>query len=216
MNEISIVKFDAGNQKQMDVMASIHRAVLPDSFVVLMGNTFMKKFYYNVLPRLGYLNCFLAELNNEYVGIIVTNKKPFSLIRSSIPYHFFRITWVMVLALISNPKRIKVVIDLLKYKPDPLLKTFEDTGTAFEILTIGVLEEYRSVSVGNRKISHLLLGHIVDYYKKENYNKITGQILKSNKSALGFYSKYNASFIQSSVRDYGVILDLDINNIKSS
>lgn len=214
MDQVIIIEFNPSDQEQMDVIVDIHGSVLPDSFVVLMGRIFMKKFYYKVLPQLGYLTCFLAKYENQFVGMIVTNKKPFSLIRSAIPHHFFRICWVMAVSILRSPKRIEVLFDLLKYKPDPLLKEFEETGSAFEILTIGVKDHFRSIVLSNnQKISHLLLNHAVGHYQSHGYTKITGQILKSNKSALGFYSKYNAEFIQSSVRDYGVILDLDIKNV---
>lgn len=214
MEKISIVDFNPDDADQMNVIAEIHKSVLPDSFVVMMGEMFMKKFYYKVLPKLNYLKCFLAFYDNRYVGMIVTNKKPYSLIRSAIPHHFFLIGWVMVVAVITDLRRIGVIIDLMKYKPDPLLKKFEDTGTAFEILTIGVIEKYRSITLSNNiKISHLLLKHAVDDYKSKKYDTITGQILKLNKGALGFYTKYQANFIQSSVRDYGVILELPIKNV---
>lgn len=87
--------------------------------------------------------------------MIVTNKKPFSLIRSAIPIYFWRISFVMSTAMITSPKRIKTVLNLLKYKPDPLLKAMEDSKTAFEILTIGVLNDYRKVYITEKeKISH--------------------------------------------------------------
>jgi ribosomal protein S18 acetylase RimI-like enzyme len=213
-DDLDIVRFDPGDKEQMTLITQIHTAVLPDSFVVQMGETFMKKFYYKTLPQIGYLNCFLAKYQGRYVGMIVTNIKPFSLIRSAIPRNFFRVSWVMTFSLLLRPARIKVLLDLMKYKPDPLLKKFEDSGTAFEILTIGVLEQYRNVVLKNNiKISHALLNHAVRFYQGRNYSRITGQILKSNKGALGFYAKYKANYIQSSVRDFGVILDLNIKNI---
>jgi hypothetical protein len=102
----------------------------------------------------------------------------------------------------------------MKYRADPLLKIFEDSGSAFDILTIGVIEEYRNLVIkDNLKFSHLLLKHTVDYYKDKGYNRRTGQILKCNKSGLGFYAKYDADFIQSSVREFGVILDLPIDKV---
>jgi ribosomal protein S18 acetylase RimI-like enzyme len=214
VENFEIIEFDPYNKKQMNLITSIHKSVLPDSFVVMMGPVFMKNFYYLSLPQLRFLKCFLALYEGKFVGMIVTNRKPFSLIRSAIPHRFVRICWVMGISLLSNFRRIKVLADLIKYKPDPLLKKFEDSGKAFEILTIGVLEEYRNITLDDgMKISHKLLKHVVQYYKDLGYAMITGQILKSNKGALGFYRKYNANFIQSSVRDFGVIMDLAIKNI---
>lgn len=210
-----IVVFNPNDKEQMDLICAIHSDVLPDSFVVEMGNIFMKKFYYKCLPEIGSLKCFLARYNGKYVGMIVTNKKPFSLIRSAIPIYFWRISLVMSASMLTGPKRIATIIKLLKYKPDPLLKQMEDSKTAFEILTIGVLNDYRKIYITEKeKISHLILKHAVSDYKNNGYKRITGQILKSNRMALGFYETFNANFIQSTTNEGGVILDLNIDNVK--
>ena len=211
----AIVDFNPDDKEQMNLICAIHSDVLPDSFVVEMGNIFMKKFYYKCLPKIGSLKCFLAQYNGKYVGMIVTNKKPFSLIRSAIPIYFWRIGFVMSAAMLTGPKRIKTVLNLLKYKPDPLLKTMEDSKTAFEILTIGVLNDYRKIYITEKeKISHRILKHAVNDYRNNGYKKITGQILKSNRMALGFYETFNAGFVQSATNEAGVILDLNIENVK--
>jgi hypothetical protein len=214
MKEFSIVDFDPNDEKQMDVISLIHTSVLPNSFVVQMGKTFMKKFYYRVLPKLGYLKCFLAKYENEYVGIIVATNKPFSLIRSAIRHHFILIPFVIFTSIVNDIRRVKVLLEILKYKPDPFMKKLEDSGNGFELLTIGVLEKYRNLILKNEmKISHLLLRHAVADYKNNNYRKLSGQILKSNKGALSFYSKYNAKFIQSMVREDTVLLDFNVDDI---
>ena len=143
--EIEFVRFDPRDFQQMEVIVSIHKAVLPESFVVRMGNYFMKRFYYTVLPKMGFLNCLLLQYKGTYAGIIVTNIKPFSLIRSSIPSNFFTFCWVMCVSLLQLAQRFAVLFEVLKYKPDPILRSFEQTGTAFEILTIGVLSSFRQV-----------------------------------------------------------------------
>ena len=211
--EIEFVRFDPRDFQQMEVIVSIHKAVLPESFVVRMGNYFMKRFYYTVLPKMGFLNCLLLQYKGTYAGIIVTNIKPFSLIRSSIPSNFFTFCWVMCVSLLQLAQRFAVLFEVLKYKPDPILRSFEQTGTAFEILTIGVLSSFRQVILPDgRKLSHALLHEAVSYYRAKGFTHVTGQILKSNQEALKFYSKYNATFLQSSTREFGVIMDLPLSN----
>lgn len=210
---LSVIEFDYKDKKQLKALIEIHKAVLPESFVVKMGWHFMSKFYYSVLVRMGFLKCFLADYNNNYVGIIVTNKKPFSLIKSAIPTNLGQFILAMTLSIVSNPLRLGVLLELLRYKPDPLLREFEETGKAFEILTIGVKESHRKLVVDNLKIAHHLLKQVVADYEKQNFERITGQIIKSNQAALGFYRKYNAEYIQSTVRSHGVIMDLKLKNV---
>ncbi len=212
--DFKIIHFNPDDKEQMNFICSIHSEVLPESFIVEMGNLFMKGFYYKLLPKLGFLKCYLAYYNGNYVGIIVTNKKPFSLIRSSIPHHFVKISFIIGISILLKPSRLKTLIEVMRYKPDPLLKDFENSGEAFEILTIGVLNEYRKVYISDKeKISHLLLKHVTKIYADSNYSRVTGQILKSNRMALRFYETFNANFLQSSIREFGVILDLPLKNI---
>jgi hypothetical protein len=210
-----IIEFIPEDNTQLDLICAIHSDVLPDSFVVKMGDIFMKQFYYKCLSNMGSLKCFLARYNGGYVGMIVTNRKPFSLIKSAIPTFFWRICFVMFVSILKDPRRIRTILNLLIYKPDPLLKTMEDSKIAFEILTIGVLADYRKIYITeHEKISHKILKHAVNDYKKNGYKKITGQILKSNRMALGFYETFNADFVQSTTNPDGVILDLNIENVK--
>lgn len=212
-NTLSIVEFNPANREHMKRIIAIHSAVLPDSFVVRMGPLFMRKFYYSALTRIGFLKSYLAVYNNHIVGILVTNRKPYSLIRSALKKYFFTFSFAVAFALISRPSRLGVLIETTRYKPDPLLKKFEDEGVSFEILTIGVEADFRSLKVDDMKLAHHLLKRVVNDFKSEGFERVTGQILKSNEGALRFYAKYNASYPQSSVREHAVIMDLPVSNV---
>lgn len=212
-DKLNILVFDPDNKTHLRRIVEIHTAVLPESFVVRMGPIFMGKFYYTALVRIGFLKVYLAEHKNEIIGILVTNRKPFSLIRSSLKEYFFTFSWAVGLSILTNPLRLGTLIETARYKPDPLLKVYEDEGKSFEILTIGVEEPYRKLSVDGLKVAHHMLKRVVSDYKQEGFSRVTGQILKSNQAALKFYGKYNASYPQSTVREHAVIMDLPVANV---
>lgn len=211
--KLSIRVFNPDDVEHRERIISIHSAVLPESFVVRMGPIFMRKFYYSALTRIGFLKVYLADLDGQIVGILVTNRKPFSLIRSSLNSHFFTFAWAVGLSILTNPMRLATLIETARYKPDPLLKVYEDEGKSFEILTIGVVEEHRKLVIDELKVAHHMLRRVVDDYREEGFLRVTGQILKSNQAALKFYAKYNAAYPQSSVREHAVIMDLPVANV---
>lgn len=211
---LEVTVFNPDNGANLNRIIEIHSEVLPDSFVVRMGPIFMRKFYYSALTRIGFLKVYLAHYHGEVVGILVTNRKPFSLIRSALKEYFFTFVWAVGLSLLTNPLRLSTLIETARYKPDPLLKAYEDEGKSFEILTIGVVEAHRKLVVNNLKVAHHMLRRVVDDYAAEGFTRVTGQILKSNQMALKFYAKYNADYPQSSVREHAVIMDVPVANVK--
>lgn len=214
MNDFEIIDFDPGSPEHLETMGTLHGIFLPESNVPGLGKLFMNQFYYRVLPEKGLLRCFFAKYNNKIVGIIVTNRAPYSLISRGMKGNTVKLAFIIGLSVLFKPSRIKFLISQLSYKPDPLLKQYEDSGKAFEILTIGVLPEYRSIKLeGNKKIAHKMVEHAIAYYKKQGYKYITGQILKTNIAPLKFYQAYQAKYMDSSNSDARVIMEIDLEKI---
>ena len=214
MDNFEIIDYDPDNPKHIESIGTIHGIVLPESNVPGLGKLFMNKFYYKTLPELGLLKCFFACSDSKIVGLIVTNKAPFSLIKQGMKKNTLKLMLIVGLSVLLNPLRLKFLFSQLRYKPDPLLKNYEDSGIAFEILTIGVLKHCRNIRFGdNKKISHRMVDHAITCYKKEGYKYITGQILKTNVAALKLYRAYEADYIDSSVRNTGVIMEIDLDKI---
>lgn len=214
MDNFEIIDFDHNNPEHLKTIGMLHGIFLPESNVPGLGRLFMNKFYYKILPETGLLKCFFAKYDNKVVGIIVTNKAPHSLISKGMKGNMLKLAFIVGTSILLRPTRIKFLLSQFKYKVDPLLKKYEDTGKAFEILTIGVLPEYRSVKFeNNKKIAHKMVDHAISHYKKNGYKYITGQILKTNIAPLKFYQAYQAKYIDSSVRDTGVIMEVDLEKI---
>ncbi len=212
--DFNIVVFDPSDKEHMKRIIEIHTAVLPESFVVGMGPIFMRRFYYSALTRIGFLKSYLAIYKGEIVGMLVTNRMPFSLIRSSLKKYFFTFSWAVFLSILTKPTRLSTLIETARYKPDPLLKQYEDEGKSFEILTIGVVAEHRKLVVNDMKVAHHMLKRVVEEHKAAGFERVTGQIVESNQAALKFYGKYNATYHPSTVRVAAVIMDLPIENVK--
>lgn len=212
--DFNIVVFDPSDKEHMKRIIEIHTAVLPESFVVGMGPIFMRSFYYSALTRIGFLKSYLAIYKGEIVGMLVTNRMPFSLIRSSLKKYFLTFSWAVFLSILTKPTRLSTLIETARYKPDPLLKQYEDEGKSFEILTIGVVAEHRKLVVNDMKVAHHMLKRVVEEHKAAGFERVTGQIVESNQAALKFYGKYNATYHPSTVRDAAVIMDLPIENVK--
>ncbi len=219
MNNFEIIDFDYNNPEQLESISNVHGIVLPESNVTGLGQLFMKRFYYKTLPKLGLLKCFLARYNNKTVGIIVCTKAPYSFIKQGMKGNVLKLLFITGLSLLLKPSRLRALLHQLKYKPDPLLKQQEDAGLTIEILTLGVLKEFRTILMEeNEKSTHIafsMVDHVINYYKKSGYKFMTGQILKTNTSALTFYRAYKATYTDSTVQDTGVLMKIDLDKINN-
>jgi ribosomal protein S18 acetylase RimI-like enzyme len=214
MGNFEIIEVDYNNPKQLEAIGKLHGEVLPESNVPGLGPLFTKYFYYSVLPKRDLINCFLAMYDGKAVGMIVGTKKPASLISLGMKGNMIKIAFILGLSILSKPSRLKSLINQLKHKEDPLQKEYEDRGDAYEIVTIGVLEEFRQMRFEDgKKIANRLAEHAYDYYRKLGYKYMIGQILKSNMAPIKFWAKYNGKFIDSTVRDIGGIVVVDLYNL---
>lgn len=214
MNDFNIIEFNYKDPKQLKAIGELHGVVLPGSNVPGLGQLFARYFYYSVLPERDLINCFLAVYKGEIVGLLVGTKKPSTLISRGMKGNLMKIALILGVSVLIKPSRLKSLIEQLKYKVDPLQKEFEEKGTYCEFLTIGVLEAYRSFHFDNgKKIANKLAEYAFDYYKKQGFTHMTGQIIKTNIAPIKFWSKYNGVFFDSTVRDTGKLVVLDLYNV---
>ncbi len=209
MNELRFIKLDSSKEKDIDLICYLHDLFLPESNVPGLGMLFMKKFYYKVLPERDLINCFFAVCDKQIVGMMVATKYPDTLIKRGLKGNRLKLLMILLISVIQKPSRIKFLLRQLRYKTDPAMKVYEQNGKTIELLTIGVMKEYRSFRLeNNKKITHKLVEHVMKYYNKLGYEYFTGQILKDNKAALKLYTEWNAKYTDSLVRDQNVILEM--------
>ena len=215
MERLEVVEFDYRNKEDLKSISELHGKVLPGSNVPGLGKLFMEHFYYTTLCEKGLLKCYLAKYDDKIVGLLATTKWPYSFIKKGIKGQYLKVMFILGLSVLLKPSRLKAIISQMKYKADPILKEYEESGTSFELLTIGVLDEFRSLVLPeNKKIANKMADAAFKYYKEQGFKYATGQIVKENTAPLKFWGRnYKGKFHDSSVKSTSCILVIDLNEI---
>jgi hypothetical protein len=220
-NVFEIIKLNYKNKEHLNAIAAIHSSVLPESNVPRIGPLFMKRFYYTTLVKKGIIKCFLASYNGKIVGILVSTTKPYSWMRMGMQGERLNLGFILMASVLQKPARLIYILKQLKFKLDPSFKEYEESKNTFEILTTGVLKEYRKVAIGDtsktalfsfNSIAHKLVDHVLSMYAANGFKYAIGQIIKSNKASQLFFSTYRAEFINSTVRSDSIIMKIDIDH----
>lgn len=136
-----IESFGKDTQIPVRDLSELQARLIPRGTVALLGRRFMERFYYRFLPADGSVFGFVAYVNEKPAGLIVVTHEASGFMRLVVLRHWFSLAWVLFSSVVANPRKWADAFEgwrLLRNRPD--LNINEPAG---EILTIGVLPEYR-------------------------------------------------------------------------
>lgn len=136
-----LVKFDAHSPPQARDLTVLHRALLPRSPVALLGDEFMERFYYSILPREGLIFGALAYVDDRPAGFAVATHDSAGFMRTAFRRWWHRLAWVIGISLVVKPTRVAALWEAWRIMTTrPAVRSSRPQG---EALSIGVLPEYR-------------------------------------------------------------------------
>jgi hypothetical protein len=119
----------------------LHAELLPESPVVLLGDRFMKQFYYGKLLQARLILGATAYVDHTPAGFIVATHEASSFMKRAIEQHGVSLIRVLLGQLMSNPARISSVWEALK-----IMRHTDGAARGSqlgELLSFGVKEEFR-------------------------------------------------------------------------
>jgi ribosomal protein S18 acetylase RimI-like enzyme len=206
-----IVSVDPSDPEQVLAAAELHKKLLGDSPIPRLGSLFMTRFFYSQLIKDRLIHCYLYRLDNTYVGFLSLTEKPFSFMSEGQRRHFFRLSFILCLALLARPSRIRTLWEtLMVTRRKKLTKDCEGTG---ELLSFGVLEEFSAKRDGENRlrIPNILFDEGIRYFRERGFLRIEWTVNKENLPAMIFYRSYGATLEKSADAwpgDYRVRLEL--------
>ncbi len=136
-----LVSFGQDTEVPVRDISDLHAQLVPFGTVALLGRRFMEEFNYRVLPREGYTFGAVAYVDDKPAGLIVATPDATGFMKNVVGGHWPSLMWLLTTSVVLNPSRWKDAYAgwrLLRNRPE--ITTIGQTG---EILTIGVLPEYR-------------------------------------------------------------------------
>ena len=184
----TIVLFGAAAQPPVQDLAGLHSALLPTSPIVLLGRSFMERFYYSILPREGLICGAVAYVDERPVGFVAATHDADGFMRIACHRQWPRLVWVVGTSLLKAPRSIGAVWEasrvMLSRAPAA------DGRPAGEILSLGVLPAYRQPSFirqSGLRISTDLLDTAVSALRARGVRAIRATVNADNVPAKLFY-----------------------------
>ena len=156
----------------------LHTELLPRSPLAELGEGFLRRFYYGVLPSTGAIVVRVAYLDGRAAGLIAIAANPGALRRVA-KVRAFSLFSSLACSIFASPKRIGAALRLMR------LRGFDDE--AGEILSFGVLPRYRSAD-GAMQLPEALYAAALEYLRASGARLARAVVDRDNIEARLFYA----------------------------
>lgn len=163
--EYRIEPFSENTPVSAQDIALLHAELLPRSPIAELGSRFMKRFYYNDLPREGYIFGAVAYVDGCPAGFVVATCDSSGFMKTALRQLWWKFAWEMCTSILLHPQCIRSIWETLNIMRSR--KTVETDKPEGEILSFGVLSNY----LGSRFIYKTGL-HVADDLFHEVINQL--------------------------------------------
>jgi len=180
---------DPANPAAIEAAVRLHGALLPDSPVSRLGPAFMRWFYYRTLVQDKLVCCDLSYVGGAPAGFIAYTKYSSDFMALGFRRHWLHLAGVMGVAALRHPPVVREVLRVVSL----MLRRKQQAARVVqgEILSFGVLPEYRSVEFVRRtgwRISLELYERAKKYFQDEGVPSFRMLVQAENRETLLFYS----------------------------
>jgi len=184
----NIETFDKNVTAPVNDLAMLHRKLLPWSPVAELGDRFMKRFYYNDLPKAGYIFGAIAYVDKLPVGFISATHDSNGFMRSAMQKLWWRLILEVGINSLFYPKSILSILKAARITESR--KTKSRAQLEGEILSLGVLPDYtdfRYIHKTGLRIANDLLHRTMVQLQTKEIKLVRAYIFADSPSTQLFY-----------------------------
>jgi ribosomal protein S18 acetylase RimI-like enzyme len=138
---LEIRDLDTSSRPERAAVAAMHAELLVNSPIVLLGERFLRDYYYGLLPSGGLIRAKLATVDGKPAAFTAYTADPNGFMRAAILRWWYRLAWVLGVSLIERPSRFGALWEAVRIMATRGEETAVPEGTG-EILSLGVLPEF--------------------------------------------------------------------------
>ena len=183
-----IDEFDSETLPEVGDIVQLHTELLPRSPVVLLGERFMRDFYYAVLPRELLMFGAVGYVHGVPAGFVVATRDPRDFMRRAVRKHWRGLARTIGSSLVSRKGRPGALLEAWRIMSSMKSGNVrDDTG---EILSLGVHEAYRCrkfVQETNIRLPRMLLDVAIRQLRDKGVHVVRAVVDEDNMAARLFY-----------------------------
>lgn len=186
------------NADDVGKVAALYEEHLSDSPVVLLGPRFLREFYYSRLVEDGLLGCLVCRVDGEVVAFLSWTSRPKDFIGRGIRRHVFALSWIMLKAVLAQPKLISNIISGLRMaarrKEDQAAP--ESSADCIEALSLVVPPKYQKhvPPGGTSRLTVRLVEMLAEHARKQGVDRILYVVQPRNRASSIFFSAMGCEF----------------------
>lgn len=132
---------EAMTRPERESLARMHAQLLPNSPATLLGERFLRDFYYGLLPAGGLIRAAHVTLDGRPAAFIAYTADPNGFMGAAIRRWWYRLAWVLAVSVIERPSRLGALWEAWRIMSTRGADPGVRAGTG-EILSLGVLPEF--------------------------------------------------------------------------
>lgn len=193
--ENGIKPLDPRNRAELEAVVRLHGLLLAQSPVARLGTPFMRRFYYRELVQDGLICVDLCYSDGVAAGFVAYTRYASDFMAQGLRRHWLRLAGVMAGSVVRRPLLLGEIVRVLALMRNR--KQQAGDVSRGEILSLGVLPEYRSGEFARRtgrRVSLELFGSARDYFARQNIASFRMLVGADNREALLFYHALGCEF----------------------
>jgi hypothetical protein len=186
-------------------LARLHRAVLPEGVIALLGPLFMEKVFYGVLLEREDFAAYVCLKDGRFVGFIAGTTNANRLFREALASSPSRVAVIVALSVLRRPWRIPRILTAVRevVAGKPILPDVPG-----QIVAFGVTPECRTLDflkATGVRIADRLYTLLMGFLRSRGVSRYKAGTVKGNTLVQVFYAKRNATVVttaRQSGKDY--------------
>jgi len=158
---LRIVSLDPARPELAGVIAGLHMRLLPTSPAVLLGEPFLRDFYYSLLPTHGLIRAAVAYVDDVPAAFVAVTSDPDGFMGKALRRWWYRLAWTLIASVVARPfTRIPALWEAAQIMTSR--RGGAQEASTGEIMSLGVLAEYtdpKFVAASGLRIARELIDH---------------------------------------------------------
>lgn len=177
---------DPHNEQAIAEVARLHADLLAGSMILLLGDTFTRRFYYQKLVEDGLINCDVYYDNGKAIGFLSYTAFASDFMSKGLRRHWLYLASILARSLVTEPQRLRVMLSVVSYMR---MRTVDRALPEAELLSLAVSPREAALHARRtgKRVSVELFWSAQRYFHARGIRSFQAVVEASNRRVLQFY-----------------------------
>lgn len=189
-SDVRIIEFGLDDARSLAAVVDLHMELLDYGPMAGLGSRFIRDVGYRLHMAEDVLRVALCRVGGEPAGFVAYTAQSIGFHRQSLGAHWLRVSWVLTLSLLEDPRRLGNLLRALKVIVSRRREVRRGKDPMGEIVAIAVRRQYLAshiVDSEGRRVSAALVDYCMKKLRDAGVDDMRMLVDADNKGALFLY-----------------------------